>query len=105
MICGENEEEHDKNLLHFMEVISECGLTLNSKKCHIKCSAISFFGNVYTNDGMKPDPKKVDDLKQMQEPSNKTELQQFLGCLTYLSRFIPNFSDKTTQLGSAQEGV
>ena len=98
VICGADEEEHDRNLVQFMEVISKHGLTLNSKKCHIKCSEISFFGNVYTNEGMKPDPKKVDDLKQMQEPSNKSELQQFLGCMTYLSRFIPNFSDKTTVL-------
>ena len=34
----------------------------------------------------------------MQEPQNKSELQQFLGCITYLSRFIPNFSDKTAVL-------
>ena len=98
VISGADEEEHDRNLAQFMEVISEHGLTLNSKKCHIKCSQVSFFGNVYTNEGMKPDPRKVDDLKQMQEPRSKTELQQFLGCMTYLSRFIPNFSDKTTLL-------
>ena len=95
---GANKEEHDRNLAQFMEVISEHGLNLNSKKCHIKCSQVSFFCSVYTNEGMKLDARKVDDLKQMQEPRSKTELQQFLGCMTYLSRFIPNFSDKTTLL-------
>ena len=98
VICGETEKQHDKNLLHFMKVAAENGLTLNSKKCHIKQNEICFFGNIYTKEGIKPDPTKVNDIQKMPEPKNVTELQQFLGCVTYLSRFIPNFSDKTAIL-------
>ena len=47
VICGETEEMHDKNLHNFMKVISECGLTLNSKKCQIKCNEIAFLA-IYT---------------------------------------------------------
>ena len=77
VIYGSTEEEHDKNLIQFMNVVKEHGLTLNSQKCDIKKTEVSFFGNVYTSIGMKPDPQKVQDLIEMPEPTNKAELRQF----------------------------
>ena len=87
---------YDKNLLYFMEVVSAYGLTLILKKCHTKCSELSFFGNACTNDVMKSHPGKVDRLKQMQETSNKIGLYQLLNWLfdIYLFRFILNFNYK-----------
>ena len=98
VVHGLTEDEHDENLKRFMEVATQEGLTLNSSKCEIKRQEISFFGNIYTSNGMKPDPAKVQDLKQMSDPRDKTELQQFLGLMTYLSRFIKDFSSKTAVL-------
>jgi hypothetical protein len=97
-IFGATEEEHDRNLLQFMEVAAKHGLALNSAKCEIKQKQITFFGNTYSSDGLKPDPQKVKDLQQMPQPKDKTELQQFLGFITYLSRFIKDFSSKTALL-------
>ena len=34
----------------------------------------------------------------MPTPSNKTELQRFLGMITYLGKFLPNLSDETAPL-------
>ena len=98
VICGRTIEEHDRNLLNFMQVAAQRGLTLNSSKCHIKQTSINFFGNQYSKDGLKPDPQKVADLRAMPTPSNKSELQHFLGFLTYLSPFIKDFSSKTSML-------
>ncbi|CAE1261906.1 unnamed protein product [Acanthosepion pharaonis] len=97
-IYGSAEHEHDENLKRFMEVTTQEGLTLNLKKCKIKRREISFFGNLYTHTGLKLDPTKVRDLQEMSELCNKTELQQFLGVITYLSCFIKDFSSKTTVL-------
>ena len=98
VICGRTAEEHDRNLLNFMQVAAQRGLTLNSSKCHIKQTSINFFGNQYSKDGFKPDPQKVADLRAMPTPSNKSELQHFLGFMTYLSPFIQDFSSKTSIL-------
>lgn len=97
-VTGKTEEEHDQNLLDLMKRASQKGLVFNSKKCDIKKSSISFFGNVYTKDGIKPDPKKVSDIQGMPSPTNKDELRRFLGMITYLSQFIPKYSDKTAIL-------
>ena len=98
VIYGKSEKEHDENLIEFMNIAAAHGLTLNSAKCEIKKSRVDFFGNLYTAEGMQPDPKKVRDLKEMKRPKNNIELQQFLGFTNYLSKFIKNYSVKTTVL-------
>ena len=37
----------------------------------------SFFGNVYTPAGVKPDPKKVEAIKKMEAAINKQQLKEF----------------------------
>ena len=71
---------------------------LNSKKCTIKTNSIAFFGRIYTDQGVKPDPKKVEDIANMPPPKNKQEVQTFLGMATFLACHIPNFSEKSSLL-------
>ena len=42
---------------------------------------------------MRPDPHKVDVIKQWPTSTNVTELQSFLGSVNYLCKFIPYLSD------------
>ena len=74
------------------------GLVFNSKKCFIKQSSISFFGNNYTAHGIKPDPEKIRDIVNMPTPQTKEQLHSFIGYMTYLSQCIPNFADKVQTL-------
>ena len=53
---------------------------------------------MYTPQGVMPDPKKVQAIKQMQAPSTKKELQSFISMINYLSQFVPFMSDLTTPL-------
>ena len=100
VVFGESEEDHDRNLTNLMKQAERKGLVFNSKKCHIKQSCVSFFGNRYTPDGIKPDPDKVRDIRNMPSPQSKEDVQRFLGLLTYLSPFIPQLADKTHVLRS-----
>ena len=87
-----SEAEHDRNLLNLMEEAKKNGLVFNSDKCVIKQPQIEYFGMVFSANGMKPDQAKVVDLQAMPAPTSKTELQEFLGLITYLSPFIRNLS-------------
>ena len=91
-VFGRTEAEHDANLRNLMNVTRECGLVFNSKKCVVKASQISFFGTLYDDKGAHPDPKKVEDIQMIQAPTNRTELQEFLGIVTYMGTFVPNLS-------------
>ena len=97
-VFGATEKEHDVNLINLMERAKREGLVFNSTKCHIKKSEISFFGNTYTKDGIKPDINKIRDLKDMPKPQSKEELMRFLGVITYLSQFIPGLADRAHSL-------
>ena len=65
VVYGRDNAEHDKNLLRLMQVAREEGLVFNSKKCVIKTPEIVFFGSVYGQDGIRPDPNKVEDIHMM----------------------------------------
>ena len=59
-----NEKIYNRNLHEAMEFTRKAGIKLNFDKCIIKSTCWSSFGNLYTPEGVKPDPKKV-------EPSNR----------------------------------
>ena len=69
----------------------------NSDKCTIRQPEISFFGNIYSKDSIRPDPAKVHDIQNMPVPQDKEDLERFLG-MTYLATFIPNFSEESQPL-------
>lgn len=92
-VVGRTEEEHDTNLHKLMRRATEKGLVFNSQKCLLKTDSIAFFGNIYTRQGVQPDPSKVQDIQQMQAPNSKDELQRFMGMLNYLAPYIPKLAE------------
>ena len=79
-----------------MERTRRTGVKLNYDKCIIESKSCRFFGNIYTLEGVKPDPSKVDAIKRMEAPSTKQELQSILGMVNYLHSYIPHMSDLTS---------
>ncbi|CAM1325938.1 Uncharacterised protein r2_g3487 [Pycnogonum litorale] len=98
VIFGSDETEHDQRLHALMQRAREKGLVFNHQKCRIKTDEVTFFGNIYSRKGVRPDPMKVQAIVDLQSPQNVTELQSFLGMVTYLAPYIPNISEKSTAL-------
>ncbi|GFN81342.1 polyprotein p3 [Plakobranchus ocellatus] len=63
-VFGRTEEEHDNNLLRLMEVSRAKGLVFNSAKCSIKKPQIGFYGLIWDERGVHPDPAKCDNIKE-----------------------------------------
>ena len=97
-VYGQTEEEHDANLLCLLETAAREGLVFNSKKCNIKVDHINFIGSIYSNVGIYPDPSRIEDIYAIPTPQDKEDLQKFLGLMTYVSAYIPNFADKASPL-------
>jgi transposase InsO family protein len=98
VIFGKDEEDHDAHMHGMMKRSREAGIKLNPDKCFIKRESIKFYGIICGPDGIKPDPGKVSALKQMNPPTNKQELQTFLGMANYMAPFIPSLSTLTAPL-------
>ena len=98
MVFGCSQKEHDKYLEKVLQGCQERDLRLGLNKCQFNLSEISYYGFVFTNEGMKPDPNKVATLKQAEPPKNASELRSFLGMATYSAPFISHFAEKTDKL-------
>ena len=79
-----------------MHITCKYDLVFNPQKTYIKAQAINFFGCLYNDNGVHPDPGKVNAVHALLAPTNVTELQEFLVLVTYLSPFIPGLSTLTT---------
>ena len=64
----------------------------------IKSKSCTFFGNVYTPQGVKPDPKKVEASKKMEAPQTKQELQSFVCMVNYLGQYLKNMAELAANL-------
>ena len=91
-------EDHDSNLINFLNVCQMEGLCLSSKKLELRRDKVSFFGAIYSREGIHPDPKKIQGIEEMTAPETKQQLQSFLGMVTYMGNFIPHLSHHTEPL-------
>ena len=67
-------------------------MKINPDKCHFGAQEIQFLGHVIGIDGIKPDPTKVEKVKNFPQPENTTELRSFVRLISYYRRFIQDFS-------------
>ena len=81
-----------------MQIACKYDMVFSPQKTHMKAQAINFFGCLYDANGVHPDPGKVNAVHALPVPTSVTELQEFLGLVTYLSPFIPGLSTLTAPL-------
>ena len=98
IIFGNTRNEHDQALSCCLTRLSENGLTLNATKCKLLTSSLSFFGQVFSAEGRKPDPARIIDLQKAQVPKNVHEVRSFLGMVNYSSRYIADYATITEPL-------
>ena len=67
----------------------------NPKKTQVKTPLWEFYGCLYDESGVHPDPQKVNAVHALPTPTNITELQEFLGMVTCPRPFIPCLSTLT----------
>ena len=93
ILCySKTKEEHENLLAQVHKRLEEASLQLNAAKCEYRKSEITFLGHVIDANGCKPDPRKVEAIKDMSEPKDTTELRRYLGMVNYLCRYIPHLS-------------
>ena len=98
VIFGRNEEEHDRNLILFLETTRKNGLVLNKKKLQFKKEEVSFFGHRWNSTGISPDPKKTESILKMQFQPDKETMHSFLGLVNFLNRYTPKLAELCSPL-------
>ena len=94
---GETKEEadkdHDENLVCLLQRCRERNIKLNKAKFDFKCSQVPFIGHLLSNEGVKPGPKKIEAIVNMETPTDVQGVQHLIGMVKYLSKFLSNMSE------------
>ena len=93
IIYGKSVADHDQALHTLLQRCEELNLTLNKHKCEFYMDEVNFYGWIFTAQGIKPDPGKVDSILKLCTPSNVSECRSLLGMTNYVARLILNYAD------------
>ena len=95
IIYRTTKDEHDQNLLWFVQVTN-----LNKDKIQFKKTEVSFFGHRWSKDGLSPDPKKIQLIINMYFPEDKETMHSFLGMVNFLNHYSPRLAKLCSPLRS-----
>ena len=76
VIYAQNLEDHTRKLIALLSRLKDAGLTLQPDKCLRR--EIAYLGHIITQEGVKPDPKKIEAVKKFPIPKTKKNIKQFL---------------------------
>jgi hypothetical protein len=95
IIAADNDKQHDLIIRKVLKQARKNGVKFNRDKLQYKVNQVRYVGQLISSEGVRADDQKVRAIINMPSINDKKELQRFIGMVTYLSKFVPNFSDQT----------
>ena len=89
-------KSNQQHLDHLRQVFLRCrkyGISLNPKKSLFGLEEGKLLGHIISKDGIRIDPARIEAILQIPHPRNVKELQDFLGKINFLRRFISSLAE------------
>ena len=83
-------QEHRSRLRGVLGRLLRAGLQVKTSKCQFARKEVWYLGHIVSEQGIYPDPQKIEAVEKLPTPRNAKELRQFLGLSNYYPRFICN---------------
>jgi len=77
-VYGQTKHEHDSNLRTLLDRCREKGIRLNEDNLIVGASEVKYCGHIVSADGLKPDLEKCRAIRDMEAPSDKSELKTLI---------------------------
>ncbi|XP_062708139.1 uncharacterized protein K02A2.6-like [Aedes albopictus] len=90
LVGGVDEADHQRNLEAVLRRLQEFGFTIKAEKCSFGQKQIKYVGHLIDEQGLRPDPAKIEAICNMPAPTNVTEVRSFLGAINYYGKFVPS---------------
>ena len=104
LIYGTTNDQYEKRMLAVKSRLREKNFIINEKKSISKpVSSVSFLGYSVSKEGIAPDPKHVEKIKNAKPPSNMKQLESFVGLANFYGRMIPDFATKLLPLNEIRK--
>lgn len=85
-------QEHIQSLKLIFDCLQNANLKVQLDKSEFCKRETQFLGHIVTQDGVKPNPSKVDCVVNYPIPKNQKQIKQFLGLTGYYRKFIKDYS-------------
>ena len=93
LIPGRSFSQQISNLHEMFGRLKKAKLKLSPKKCILFQREVKYLGHVVSEQGISPDPAKVEAVESWPWPTTVTEVKSFVGLCSYYHHFIPSFAD------------
>ena len=87
-------EQHFSDLREVFQSLRKYRMRLNPDKCAFGVEGGKFLGFMLTYRGIEANPEKCKAIAEIRSPHNLKEIQQLVGRLTSLSRFVPKLAER-----------
>jgi hypothetical protein len=98
IIYSKTINEHIKHIQCVLNLLREGGLKIKLSKCLFLQKAVKYLGHIISEDGLWPDPKLTEAIKNYPTPENKNHVKSFLGLSGYYRKFIWDYANKARAL-------
>ncbi|XP_074040987.1 tropomodulin isoform X2 [Leptinotarsa decemlineata] len=95
---AEGEEDHLAKIAQVFEKLREVNIKLKPKKCNFLLKKVKYLGHMITQEGVLPDPEKIEAIKKFPIPRNVRGVRAFMGLVNWYRRFIPNVAEISAPL-------
>ena len=98
LIKGKTIQELADNCKKVFTKIMDANLRFNPSKAHVGFRRLVYLGHVISNEGIAPNPEKVQGIKDFPRPTNCTDVRKFMGMISYYRKFIPHLTNHSRPL-------
>ena len=88
LVWGSTAEEHEANLEACLQRMEDRNLNARYSKCNFGKTSVSWFGWIFSADGMSADPQKIQSILEAGQPQNCEDIKSFLQACQFNAKFM-----------------
>lgn len=92
LLFSDSFKQHLSHLRYFLSKLKESNMTVKLEKSLFFRDQVPFLGYIFTTSGLKPDPKKIEAIKNFPIPKTRKQLKGFIGLVNFYNKFCERFS-------------
>jgi transposase InsO family protein len=93
VIFNSSFEEHLSDIESVFLRFRAANITLKASKCIFAAERVDFLGYELSSEGIKPQRRLTEAIRQFHRPENRKDVKSFLGLAGFYRSFIKNFGD------------
>ena len=98
LIFSRTLDEHKEQVHQVLQILKQQKLKAKKRKCAFFQSSIEYLGFIIDQNGLHPNPNKIQCVQNWPVPKNVKDVQSFLGLANYYRRFVKGFAKLGTPL-------